>query len=166
MALKLTQTSFLTALTVLVAIAGMVAGARLVFGIQNGLRNGFRMQWDNAWLITAYLLFMFTSGFQVGRSGLLFRYIDEYRGWIPMHERWEKDGLQITKLFFFETTGLSLSLWFVKFSLLSLYNSLMAQVPSYTRLWWAVVIYCICASHMFKMGSFPSDDVTKHVPSV
>ncbi|KAK7978419.1 hypothetical protein PG996_004468 [Apiospora saccharicola] len=140
MPLELTRTSFRATLIALIVTTSVVAGGRLVFGIQNGLRNGFRMRWDNAWLITAYLVFMVISGFQVGRTGHLFRYIDGFSG--KTYPGWEKDGLRVTELLFFETTGLWITLWSVKFSLLSLYKTLMAQVPLYTRLWWAVVVYC------------------------
>lgn len=155
MCIELTETSFLTALGVLIVTTNVVAGTHLVFGIQNGLRNGFRMRWDNAWLITAYVFFMMTSGAQAANPWLLFRYLDGYYGRIPRYVAWENDGLRVTKLLFIETLGLWLTLWSVKFSLLSLYKSLMAQVPLYTRLWWAVLIYCICVSRIFQTDSFP-----------
>ncbi|KAK7979651.1 hypothetical protein PG989_012108 [Apiospora arundinis] len=119
-------------------IATLVAATRAVFGYQKGTK----LKWDDAWLIAAYLLFIVLAGFQVGKHELLFRVMDVFHEKAPPYAEVAEDGSKVQTLMFFTSTGLWVAIWCVKFSLLALYKNMVAQQPLYTRLWWAVVVYC------------------------
>ncbi|KAK8129420.1 hypothetical protein PG999_001800 [Apiospora kogelbergensis] len=144
----LSRTSFLGASIALIVITTAISGARAIFGIQNGAK----IRWDDVWLIAGYVIFMVLSGYHVGKYELMFRVVDVSNGWIPPYEGMEEEGLKLQKLIFLATTGLWLTLWCVKFSLLALYKRMAAQVPLYIRLWWVMTGYCIMMATSTKLS--------------
>ncbi|KAK6844147.1 hypothetical protein PG995_014257 [Apiospora arundinis] len=138
-------------------IATLVAATRAVFGYQTGTK----LKWDDAWLIAAYLLFIVLAGFQVGKYELLFRVMDVFHEKAPSYAEVAEDGSKVQTLMFFTSTGLWVAIWCVKFSLLALYKNMVAQQPLYTRLWWAVLVYCTLVSLTVQPGLLPSRDILR-----
>ncbi|EEY16474.1 conserved hypothetical protein [Verticillium alfalfae VaMs.102] len=59
-------------------------------------------------------------------------------GRIPMYATILEDSLRIQKTFFVTTSGLWISLWLVKGSLLAVYKRLMVNLRLFTILWWTL----------------------------
>ncbi|EGY19316.1 uncharacterized protein VDAG_09776 [Verticillium dahliae VdLs.17] len=59
-------------------------------------------------------------------------------GRIPMYPTIMDDSLRIQKTFFVTTSGLWISLWLVKASLLAVYKRLMVNLRLFTILWWTL----------------------------
>lgn len=130
----------------------MVILASLIFGARTYLviikRRMFA--WEDGWLIAGYVFFVVTSSLYIYLAPFIFKLQHLGEGRIPMYPTFLDDVVLCRSTFFFTSIGLSLCLWCIKASLLSLYKRLLeggAQI--FKILWWIVVgialLVCICA---------------------
>jgi hypothetical protein len=61
------------------------------------------------------------------------------------------DALDAQKTFFFTSPGLWFTLWSIKFSLLAFYKKMMVNISFYTKLWWAVLAYCVAVCKLYVL---------------
>ncbi|KAM0324374.1 hypothetical protein ACHAQA_008155 [Verticillium albo-atrum] len=123
----------------MIILTSLVFGFRLVIG----LLERRQLAWEDGWLAAAYIVFLVISILYMLAGPTIFRLEDLAAGRIPMYATVLDDSLQIQKTFFVTTSGLWISLWLVKGSLLAVYKRLMANLRLYTILWWVTVVICI-----------------------
>lgn len=139
----LTETTLRTTGISLMVVTTLVYATRAVLRAEN--RTSIR--WHDGWLCFGYMLFMIVSGVYVGKSGAIYRLVAVQEGRLAPYPGIGEDELDVKKTFFFTSPGLWLTLWSIKFSLLAFYKKMMVNVSFYTKLWWAVLVYCITVSH-------------------
>ncbi|KAJ8112282.1 hypothetical protein OPT61_g5311 [Boeremia exigua] len=124
---------------------GLMTVTTIVVGTRATLRTRerTRVRWHDGWLLLGYVLFMVVSGVYVANPGLMFRLLSVQEGRIAPYPDLAGDALHIQKTFFFTSPGLWFTLWSVKFALLAFYKKMMVNVSLYTKLWWAVSVYCV-----------------------
>jgi hypothetical protein len=133
----------LQATGIVTAIAtGLIFGSRLVMGMLE--RRAF--SWEDGWLAAAFVVFMVITSLYLSAGPVIFRLEDLAAGRIDLYPEVMDDSLTIQKTFFVTTSGLWISLWLVKVSLLTVYKRLMTNVRLFTILWWATLVICIVVS--------------------
>jgi hypothetical protein len=139
MSAELPATTLLATGISAIVITTVIAAARLAFNVTD--RKKF--DWDDGWLVAGFVVFMTISILYLYISPTLYRLTDLATGKIDLYPGVMDDGLQVQKVFFVTTSGLWISLWCVKFSLLALYKKLLQSLPLYIKLWWVVVVVCV-----------------------
>ncbi|KAM0279908.1 hypothetical protein ACHAQH_004349 [Verticillium albo-atrum] len=121
----------------------ILTSAVFAFRLAVGLLERRQLAWEDGFLAAAYVVFMVISILYMLAGPTIFRLEDLAAGRIPMYETLLDDSLRIQKTFFITTSGLWISLWLVKGSLLAVYKRLMVNLRLYTILWWATVVICV-----------------------
>ncbi|KAM0521618.1 hypothetical protein ACHAPS_006265 [Verticillium nonalfalfae] len=123
----------------------MVTLTSAVFGFRlaTSLLERRHLAWEDGFLIAAYIVFLVISILYMLAGPTIFRLEDLAAGRIPMYATILEDSLRIQKTFFVTTSGLWISLWLVKGSLLAVYKRLMVNLRLFTILWWVTVGICI-----------------------
>lgn len=130
----------------MIIITSFIAGIRIFLAFEQQRR----FQWDDGWLVAAYIFFLALSILYIVAAHTMFKLTKLSAGEIPLYDGVANDGLFIQKVFFVTTSGLWFCLWSVKFSLMAVYKRLMKTLPHKIRLWWAVIGFCVlvrCVSH-------------------
>ena len=135
----LTETSLQATGIGLMIVTSVVVGARATLRAEN--RTSVR--WHDGWLIVGYAFFIAVSSVYVAKAGLLFRYSAFLDGRLAQYPNLAQDALDVKKMFLFTNPGLWCTLWSIKFSLLAFYKKMMVNISLYTKLWWAVLAYCV-----------------------
>ncbi|KAH6690600.1 hypothetical protein F5X68DRAFT_253476 [Plectosphaerella plurivora] len=120
-------------------VTGLIFGGRLAMGVFE--KRAF--SWEDGWLAAAWVVFMVISSLYMAAGPVIFRLEDLAAGRIDLYPEVMDDSLTIQKTFFVTTSGLWISLWLVKVSLLTVYKRLMTNVRLFTILWWATLVICI-----------------------
>ncbi|KAF2125374.1 hypothetical protein P153DRAFT_360362 [Dothidotthia symphoricarpi CBS 119687] len=156
----LTETTLRTTGIGLMIYTTLVVGARAALRVEQKTK----IQWDDGWLILAWVFFMTVSGVYVGKTDLMFRMLALQEGRLKPYPGLTQDALAIQVMFFFTSPGLWLTLWSVKFSLLAFYKRMMINVPLYIKLWWAVLVYSILTCKLIPSMTLILS-VTLHITS-
>ena len=122
----------------LIALTTVIAGTRFGFS----LSRPKKFAWDDGFLIAAFVFFLVVSILYLVATDTMFKLEDVAAGTIKPYPGVEHDGLFVQKIFFVTTSGLWFTLWCVKFSLMALYKRLISGLSFYTKIWWAVIIFC------------------------
>lgn len=123
----------------------MVVLTSAVFGVRTylGIIKRRVFAWEDGWLIAAYVFFLVTSILYLYLAPYIFKLQHMGEGRIPFYPEFLDDVLICRSTFFFTSIGLSLALWSVKASLLSLYKRLLqGGAMLFVVLWWIVVVIC------------------------
>ncbi|KAI5458332.1 hypothetical protein BGZ63DRAFT_427584 [Mariannaea sp. PMI_226] len=136
---SLTNTTLLATGVTAIIITSLVAGTRLVLSILQHRR----FQWDDGWLIAAYIFFLVVSSMYMAVGPVIFKFQDLAAGKLQPYPTIADDSLYLQKTFFVTTSGLWICLWCVKFSLLALYKKLLNNLPFYQKIWWGVIAFCV-----------------------
>lgn len=124
----------------MVILASAIFGARTYLGIIK--RRLF--SWEDGWLIAAYVFFLATATMYLYLTPYIFRLQHLSEGRILPYPTILDDVVLCRSTFFFTSIGLSVCLWSVKASLLSLYKRLLqGAAPIFLILWWVVVTICV-----------------------
>jgi hypothetical protein len=89
---------------------------------------------------------MAVSGVYVGKTGAMIRLVSVQQGRLAPYPNLADDALDVQMTFFFTSPGLWFTPWSIKSALLAFYKKMMVDVSSYTRAWWAVLVYCVLVS--------------------
>ncbi|KAG7116484.1 hypothetical protein HYQ44_007103 [Verticillium longisporum] len=135
----LDNTALLATGICMVILTSAVFGFRLAIS----LLERRQLAWEDGFLIAAYIVFLVISILYMLAGPTIFRLEDLAAGRIPMYATILDDSLRIQKTFFVTTSGLWISLWLVKGSLLAVYKRLMVNLRLFTILWWVTVGICI-----------------------
>ena len=130
----------------MIVLTSLIAAARL--GV--ALRSPKKIQWEDGWLVLAYIFFLVVSILYQVVSPPMFRLEALGKGEIKIYSTVSEDGLYLQKIFFVTTSGLWFCLWSVKASLLALYKRVMTGVKNYIIVWWIVVSLCFVVSQVTK----------------
>ncbi|KAH6670232.1 hypothetical protein EV126DRAFT_435954 [Verticillium dahliae] len=135
----LDNTALLATGICMVILTSAVFGFRLAIS----LLERRQLAWEDGFLSAAYIVFLVISILYMLAGPTIFRLEDLAAGRIPMYPTIMDDSLRIQKTFFVTTSGLWISLWLVKASLLAVYKRLMVNLRLFTILWWVTVGICI-----------------------
>ena len=133
-----TQVSLEATGIALIVFTSLIAALRLFLTTQQQCR----IRWDDGWLLAAYIVFLMLSVLYLVATPTMFKLEDVTTGKVQPYPTFTEDGLFIQKIFFVTTSGLWVSLWCVKFSLMAVYRRLMTGLKHYIRLWWVLVVFC------------------------
>ena len=134
-----TATSIRTTGITLVVLTSIIAGVRIIFAYEK--RKGFH--WEDGWLLAAFCIFIVIASLYMNAIPIMFRLEALGKGQIELYPTVADDGLMLQKTFFVTTSGLWICLWCVKFSLMAVYKRLMAGLPRYIMVWWALIVLCV-----------------------
>lgn len=144
---KLTETSLQATGIGLMILTTLVIGARAILRAEN--RTSVR--WHDGWLLLGYLFFIAVSSVYVAKASLIFRLLAVQEGRLAPYPSLGDDALDAQKTFFFTSPGLWFTLWSIKFSLLAFYKKMMVNISFYTKLWWAVLAYCVAVRKLYVL---------------
>ncbi|OHE91334.1 hypothetical protein CORC01_13363 [Colletotrichum orchidophilum] len=122
----------------LIVLTTVVVGTRVVLAVMH--QNRFLP--EDGWLVACYVFFMVLAVLYLFIVPAFFRLTDMASGIIEPYETATEDALFIQKGLFTVSACLWFCLWSAKFSLLCLYKKLLDKLPYYTKLWWALVVFC------------------------
>jgi hypothetical protein len=132
-----TETSVRATGVAMIILTSLIASVRIIVAV----KQQRRFNWDDGWLVAAYIFFLTLSILYIVAAPAMFRLTRLADGQIPLYPTVLDDSLLIQKIFFVTTSGLWFCLWSVKFSLMAVYKRLMQTLPRKLRLWWAVVVF-------------------------
>ncbi|KAH6616834.1 hypothetical protein C7974DRAFT_402526 [Boeremia exigua] len=124
---------------------GLLVLTTLIFGVRASLRakNLTSIFWHEGWLLVGYLFFLALCLCIAIKAGVIIRVVAVQEGRMELYPASAYEAFDAQRAYLFIAPALWLSLWSIKFALLAFYKKILANVLLYTRLWWAVLVYCV-----------------------
>lgn len=122
----------------ILAVVTVVTAVRLY----RPLRQPSTFQFEDAWMIVAYVWFLTLSVMYIVIAPPMLRVQDALSEKTPKYKEMTDDSFLVKKSLFFAAPFFWFCLWSVKFSLLALYKRFTNGLKLYTRIWWGVAAFC------------------------